>query len=76
MSLRQKQVSGWSAAIVIIVVASLVPVVWIVLLSLKTPATATDGSFIPHAVDAVELLATSSTPGSSPRRFATRSGSR
>jgi multiple sugar transport system permease protein len=33
---------------VIIVVASLVPVAWIVFLSLKTPATATDGSFIPH----------------------------
>jgi multiple sugar transport system permease protein len=48
MSVRQKQVSGWSAAIVIIVVASLVPVAWIVFLSLKTPATATDGSFIPH----------------------------
>jgi multiple sugar transport system permease protein len=48
MSLRAKQVSGWSSAIVIIVVASLVPVAWIVFLSLKTPATATDGSFIPH----------------------------
>jgi multiple sugar transport system permease protein len=48
MSLRAKQVSGWSTAIVIIVVASLVPVAWIVFLSLKTPATATDGSFIPH----------------------------
>ncbi|HEX4280708.1 MAG TPA: carbohydrate ABC transporter permease [Solirubrobacteraceae bacterium] len=48
MSLRGKQVSGWSTAIVIIVVASLVPVAWIVFLSLKTPATATDGSFIPH----------------------------
>jgi multiple sugar transport system permease protein len=30
------------------VVVSLVPVVWIIMLSLKTPATATDGSFIPH----------------------------
>jgi trehalose/maltose transport system permease protein len=48
MSLRQKQVSGWSTAIVIIIVFSLVPVAWIVFLSLKTPATATDGSFIPH----------------------------
>ena len=48
MSLRAKQVSGWSTAILIIVVASLVPVAWIVFLSLKTPATATDGSFIPH----------------------------
>jgi multiple sugar transport system permease protein len=48
MSRRAKQVSGWSTAILIIVVASLVPVAWIVFLSLKTPATATDGSFIPH----------------------------
>ena len=48
MSQRQKQISGWSTAIFIIVVCSLVPVVWIVMLSLKTPATATDGSFIPH----------------------------
>jgi trehalose/maltose transport system permease protein len=49
MSKRQKEVSGWSLAIIIIFVASLVPVVWILMLSLKTPATATDGSFIPHA---------------------------
>ena len=48
MNRRTKQVSGWSTAIVIIVAASLVPVAWIVFLSLKTPATATDGSFIPH----------------------------
>ena len=48
MSLRAKQASGWSTAILIIVIASLVPVAWIVFLSLKTPATATDGSFIPH----------------------------
>jgi multiple sugar transport system permease protein len=44
-----RQVGGWSLAILIVVVISLVPVVWIVMLSLKTPATATDGSFIPHA---------------------------
>jgi multiple sugar transport system permease protein len=49
MSVRQRQVGGWSAAIVVVVIASLVPVLWIVMLSLKTPATATDGSFIPHA---------------------------
>jgi multiple sugar transport system permease protein len=49
MTKRQRQVGGWSGAIVIVVVASLVPVVWILMLSLKTPATATDGSFIPHA---------------------------
>jgi multiple sugar transport system permease protein len=48
MSKRQKEISGWSLAIIIIFVASLVPVLWILFLSLKTPGTATDGSFIPH----------------------------
>ena len=43
-----RQRTGWSAAFVVIVVFSLVPVLWIVMLSLKTPATVTDGSFIPH----------------------------
>jgi multiple sugar transport system permease protein len=43
-----RQRLGWSGAFALIVVCSLVPVVWIVMLSLKTPASATDGSFIPH----------------------------
>jgi multiple sugar transport system permease protein len=43
-----KRTTGWSAALVVVLVLSLVPVLWIVMLSLKTPATATDGSFIPH----------------------------
>jgi multiple sugar transport system permease protein len=49
MSKRTRQVGGWSTAIFVVVVVSLVPVVWIIMLSLKTPGTATDGSFIPHA---------------------------
>jgi multiple sugar transport system permease protein len=48
MSQRARQRSGWSAAILVVVVFSLVPVVWILMLSLKTAASATDGSFIPH----------------------------
>jgi len=48
LSHHQREVGGWSLAILVICVASLVPVLWIVFLSLKTPATATDGSFIPH----------------------------
>jgi multiple sugar transport system permease protein len=48
MSQNAKQRTGWSAAFAVIVVVSLVPVVWIIMLSLKTPASATDGSFIPH----------------------------
>jgi multiple sugar transport system permease protein len=48
MSEQAKRTTGWSAALLVVVVISLVPVLWIVMLSLKTPATATDGSFIPH----------------------------
>jgi multiple sugar transport system permease protein len=49
MNKHQKEIGGWSLAIIVVFVASLVPVLWIVFLSLKTPGTATDGSFIPHA---------------------------
>ncbi len=48
MSQQTKRVTGWTTALVVVIVVSLVPVLWIVMLSLKTPATATDGSFIPH----------------------------
>jgi trehalose/maltose transport system permease protein len=47
-SKHQREVGGWSLAVLAMMVASLVPVLWIVMLSLKTPATASDGSFIPH----------------------------
>jgi len=48
MSLKARQRSGWSLAFIVVVVISLVPVFWLLMLSLKTPASATDGSFIPH----------------------------
>ena len=48
MSNRVRQYSGWSLAIFVVCLLTLVPVVWIIMLSLKTSATATDGSFIPH----------------------------
>ncbi len=48
MSQAAKQRSGWSLAILVVTVFALVPVIWIVMLSLKTSASATDGSFIPH----------------------------
>ena len=47
MTQRGRQIGGWSTAILVVVVLSLVPVVWIVMLSLKTPTTVTDGNFIP-----------------------------
>jgi len=48
MSIKARQRSGWSLAFIVVVVVSLVPVFWLLMLSLKTPASATDGSFIPH----------------------------
>lgn len=48
MTQRARSLTGWSGAFFVIVVCSLVPVLWIIFLSLKTPATVTDGSFIPH----------------------------
>jgi multiple sugar transport system permease protein len=45
-----RQRLGWSGAFVVIIVASLVPVVWIISLSLKPPAQATDGSIFPKSV--------------------------
>ena len=48
MSEHAKQTTGWSAALAVVIVCSLVPVLWIVMLSLKTPGSVTDGSFIPH----------------------------
>jgi multiple sugar transport system permease protein len=47
MTQRRRQIGGWSTAILVVFVVSLVPVVWIVMLSLKTPTTVTDGNFIP-----------------------------
>ena len=37
----------WSIGLLVVVLFSLIPVVWIISLSLKTPATITDQSFIP-----------------------------
>ena len=48
MTHRARSLTGWSGAFIVIVVCALVPVLWIIFLSLKTPATITDGSFVPH----------------------------
>ena len=40
---------GWTAAIIIVMAYALIPVLWLVSLSLKTPATVSDKSFIPKA---------------------------
>jgi multiple sugar transport system permease protein len=48
ISAHAKQTTGWTTALIVVAVFALVPILWIVFLSLKTPASATDGSFIPH----------------------------
>ena len=48
LSQHARRLTGWSGAFLLVLVFSLVPVLWIVFLSLKTPASATDGAFIPH----------------------------
>jgi multiple sugar transport system permease protein len=48
LGVKAKQTSGWSLALVVITVASLLPVFWIIMLSLKTPDSVTDGALIPH----------------------------
>jgi multiple sugar transport system permease protein len=42
-----REITGWSAAIVIVIIGSLIPVVWIISLSFKDPSTIADGSFLP-----------------------------
>jgi multiple sugar transport system permease protein len=44
---RPREIAGWSATIVVVVIASLVPLLWIISLSFKDPSTIGDGSFFP-----------------------------
>jgi multiple sugar transport system permease protein len=47
MKRSPREISGWSAAMLAIVVLSLVPVVWIISLSFKDPSTIGNGTFFP-----------------------------
>jgi multiple sugar transport system permease protein len=44
-----KTYSGWTLALVVVIVYALIPVLWLISLSLKTPATVSDRRFIPKA---------------------------
>ena len=48
MNTTARQRVGWGAANVIVLLIAVVPVLWLVSLSLKDPSTLTDGSFYPH----------------------------
>jgi multiple sugar transport system permease protein len=45
-----KEIGAWTGATIVILVLSLVPVVWMISLSLKDPATISDGNFFPSKV--------------------------
>jgi multiple sugar transport system permease protein len=49
MTLERKRVWGWGGAEAVIIVAALFPVLWLLSLSLKTPATVNDGRLIPKS---------------------------
>jgi len=47
--MARRNVIGWSTANMIVVVAALFPVFWLLMLSLKSPATIADGRLIPSS---------------------------
>jgi multiple sugar transport system permease protein len=46
--LTSRRILGWGAADFLVLVFALFPVLWITMLSFKSPGTVTDGSFIPN----------------------------
>src|ERR671925_2268160 len=47
MKRNSRELFGWSGALTLVAVVSLVPVLWIISLSFKDPSTIGDGSFFP-----------------------------
>jgi multiple sugar transport system permease protein len=48
MSRRPQEYLRWAIGIVVVVFGALLPIVWILMLSLKTPSTISDGRFVPR----------------------------
>jgi multiple sugar transport system permease protein len=48
MSTRPAAKASWAVGNTVVILAALVPVLWLASLSFKDPSTITDGSFIPH----------------------------
>ena len=63
---REKVV--WSIGILLVVLFALIPVAWIVSLSLKSPDTIGDGKLLPHATPRSRTTPRSSPPARSARR--------
>jgi multiple sugar transport system permease protein len=49
MTLDRRRLFGWGGAEAVIVIAALFPVLWLLSLSLKTPATVNDGRLLPKS---------------------------
>ena len=76
MAATTRQKVGWGTANIIVILLALIPILWIVSLSFKDPATITDAIVLAEEVDLGELLRASSRRRSSPGRSSTRSASR
>ena len=48
MTTRTPAKAAWAAGNTVVVLAALVPVLWLASLSFKDPSTIADGSFLPH----------------------------
>src|ERR1700750_27423 len=50
MSRRPTDYAKWTVIVLLVAFFALLPVIWIFMVSLKTPATVSDGAFIPNDV--------------------------
>ena len=66
----------WSIAVIVVLVYALIPVIWIMSLSFKTPETIGDGALPPERVDVRQLRRGVQHRVLQRRRCATRSASR
>ena len=71
-----RKIGRWVAADIVVLVFALFPVLWIMSLSLKTPATVADGRLIPSEFSFDNYTGHLRARASSPTRCATRSASR
>ena len=70
-----RQKFGWGTANFVVIALALIPVLWMVSLSFKTPAAIARPDLHPGAVDLGELQPGSCTARSSSGRWSTRSAS-
>ena len=70
-----RQKLGWGTANFVVIALALIPVLWMVSLSFKTPAAVLDPSFIPAQWTWANYQRDPAAPRSSSGRWSTRSAS-